>query len=477
MFTKVQGTIGYIGLVKDDLKAAIEARGGSVNGLTFDRWGEAIRALTFGTPTVDEVPPPVIDEDSSPVDSSVKKASIFVHDNNLVEYRSGAELINPHLGDSSYSPLYLYRVWAISDQNSPNGLRFTKDTRTELYFTGTYKHTDSNGTQFSEISTSDPGYLPFQYDTDNRWLVYVDHPFSVTRTVIERQPEDNSCLFILDAIGSQPDGFFDPITGGSVGVGQETTGKIFWRDISTYEPLTASLLFEGWKISGREPWMDVVDSSPTNQAWINQYRINIADGRYEFHFNKRSPWGLIEGQLVSTNGAVIYDGTTCYTVMDGHYDGSYNYLIKRGIHTPYIASNQGYNYYSLNWGTDMTTTDDSDSIVYVPNQPRYIMLGQGYWITYQNFMHYVAAGRIKRSDDAPINAEDIYIAGANKPLNNYIFGVYGSLVLITNVPNYQCNIHSVRVNGVEVELGYTNTGVDISEDATVEYFVRKNFSV
>jgi hypothetical protein len=50
MFTKIQNTLYGLNIIKDDIQASIESRGGSVAGITFDRWGSVLLDIDFSTP-------------------------------------------------------------------------------------------------------------------------------------------------------------------------------------------------------------------------------------------------------------------------------------------------------------------------------------------------------------------------------------------------------------------------------------------
>jgi hypothetical protein len=69
MFTQVQNKLTYIRLVKDDIRSAIEARGGNLTGVPFDQWGTVIRAMSFGIAPISPMPAPRLPETISPINT------------------------------------------------------------------------------------------------------------------------------------------------------------------------------------------------------------------------------------------------------------------------------------------------------------------------------------------------------------------------------------------------------------------------
>lgn len=257
-----------------------------------------------------------IEYSDQPVDDSEEdlgdgpRASIFVYDNNLVEYESGSWLTYSY-GDDSYSKFFIYRVWAIKDESKPNGLRFVKDNRTEISFNGV-----CTITQYGDVSEKilAPGeWQVVGHNQGNEWFIDITHYGG--STLIERQPEDGAaCKFT--AFGA-------------------TSPKIYWGDKLNSEYLTADLLFNNQSAPSqfnRYGWMNFVDY--LGEVWCHLYGSGLDKAQQEVGYQENG----LPNQLL---GYVFSDGTYTYTVMDQHYNSSFYYLLKPGSHAPYRQQDAG----------------------------------------------------------------------------------------------------------------------------------------
>lgn len=279
-----------------------------------------------------------------------RRASIFVNDDNYIEYQSGVSLTKSE-GTDTQTSFRLYRVWAIEDSSKEYGLRFEPDNSSEFDLSGVLNNTAI--TQEDRYALKERSFIRI---SGNEWRFTAEHNSGRVDTKFFTYPTDDlKTTFEITAIGIYGNGALATLSWGNA-----------------YQPLTAGLLFD--RIAqNTQSGLYPVDDGKGYWLTFDEFMFYVGEGqikisnRLNYDESQQDPANMVITQddlsLVGTNRPYkekLYFIYNAMSVVFDNGDEDVRFHIFRVMVNGVILEQPDIDY---NQHTNMTITE-SDTVEY-----------------------------------------------------------------------------------------------------------------